>query len=210
MIKILIADDHAIVRSGLKQILAETPDIRVAGEAGNGQEVMDQVQNADFDLVLLDIAMPGRGGMDTLKQLRQEKPKLPVLMLSMYPEEQYAIRAFKAGVSGYLTKESAPEQIMSAIRKVASGGKYVSPSLAEKLALNLDKDTAKPVHETLSDREYQVAVMIASGKTVKEIADELSLSVKTISTNRVRALNKMGMKHNAELTYYAIKRGLVP
>lgn len=210
MIKILIADDHAIVRSGLKQIFAETQDIRVAGEAGNGQEVLDQVQNADFDLVLLDIAMPGRGGMETLKQLRQEKPKLPVLMLSMYPEEQYAIRALKAGVSGYLTKESAPEEIMSAIRKVASGGKYVSSSLAEKLALNLDKDADKPVHETLSDREYQVAVMIASGKTVKEIADELSLSVKTISTNRVRALNKMGMKNNAELTYYAIKRGLVP
>lgn len=210
MIKILVADDHAIVRSGLKQILAETPDILVAGEAVNGQEVLDQIRNADFDLVLLDIAMPGRGGMDTLKQLRQERPKLPVLVLSMYPEEQYAIRAFKAGVSGYLTKESAPEELMSAIRKVASGGKHVSPSLAEKLVLNLDKDTEKQVHETLSDREYQVMVMIASGKTVKEIADELSLSIKTISTNRVRALNKMGMKNNAELTYYAIKLGLVP
>ena len=181
----------------------------VAGEAADGQEALEQVRKNDLDLVLLDIAMPGRGGLDTLKELRHERPDLPVLVLSMYPEEQYAIRAFKAGVSGYLTKESAPEELISAIRKVSQGGKYVSANLAEKLALHLEKDTEKPLHEMLSDREYQVILMIASGKTVKEIAEELSLSVKTISTNRARALNKMGMKNNAEVTYYAIKQGLV-
>ena len=210
MIKILIADDHAIIREGLKQILAETSDMVVAGEAADGREVLDQVRKDDYDLVLLDIAMPGRGGLDTLRQLKHEKPKLPVLVLSMYPEEQYAIRAFKAGASGYLTKESAPEELISAIRKVTQGGKYVSSSLAEKLAFNLEKDTEKPLHEMLSDREYEVIIMIASGKTVKEIAEKLSLSVKTISTNRVRALKKMGMKNNAEIIYYAIKKGLVP
>ena len=210
MIKILIADDHAIVRGGLKQILSETSDMVVVGEAADGQEVLEKVRKYDLDLVLLDIAMPGRGGLDTLGRLKHEKPELPVLVLSMYPEEQYAIRAFKAGVSGYLTKESAPEELISAIRKVTQGGKHVSSSLAEKLASNLEKDTEKPLHEKLSDREYEVMIMIASGKTVKEIADKLSLSVKTISTNRVRALNKMGMKNNAEITYYAIKQGLVP
>lgn len=210
MIKILIADDHAIIREGLKQILAETSDMVVAGEAADGREVLDQVRKDDFDLVLLDIAMPGRGGLDTLGQLKSEKSELPVLVLSMYPEEQYAIRAFKAGASGYLTKESAPEELISAIRKVTQGGKYVSSSLAEKLAFNLETDTEKPLHEMLSDREYEVIIMIASGKTVKEIADKLSLSVKTISTNRVRALKKMGMKNNSEITYYAIKLGLVP
>ena len=210
MIKILIADDHAIIREGLKQILAETSDMVVAGEAADCREVLDQVRKDDYDLVLLDIAMPGRGGLDTLKQLKHEKPELPVLVLSMYPEEQYAIRAFKAGASGYLTKESAPEELISAIRKVTQGGKYVSSSLAEKLAFNLETDTEKPLHEMLSDREYEVIIMIASGKTVKEIADKLSLSVKTISTHRVRALKKMGMKNNAEITYYAIKQGLVP
>ena len=209
MIKILIADDHAIIREGLKQILAETSDMVVAGEAADGREVLDHVRKDDYDLVLLDIAMPGRGGLDTLGRLKHEKPELPVLVLSMYPEEQYAIRAFKAGASGYLTKESAPEELISAIRKVTQGGKYVSSSLAEKLAFNLEKDTEKPLHEMLSDREYQVIIMIASGKTVTEISDKLSLSVKTISTNRARALKKMEMKTNAEMTYYAIKQGLV-
>jgi DNA-binding NarL/FixJ family response regulator len=209
MIKILIADDHAIVRGGLKQILSETSDMVVVAEAADGQEVLEEVRKYDLDLVLLDIAMPGRGGLDTLKQLKHEKPELPVLVLSMYPEEQYAVRAFKAGVSGYLTKESAPEELISAIRKVSQGGKYVSSSLAEKLAFHLEADAERPLHEMLSDREYQVVIMIASGKTVKEIADDLSLSVKTISTNRARALKKMGMKNNAEITYYAIKQGLV-
>ena len=209
MIKILIADDHAIVREGLKQIVAETSDMVVSGEAADGQEVLELLRKDGWDLVLLDIAMPGRGGMDTLKALKQEKPALPVLILSIYPEEQYAVRALRAGASGYLTKESAPEELISAIRKVSRGGKYVSASLAEKLVSELGIDTERPVHERLSDREYQVLLMIASGKTVKEIADDLALSVKTISTHRTRALAKMGMKNNAEITYYAIKMGLV-
>jgi len=209
MINILIADDHSIVREGLKQIIAESPGMVVLGEAVNGQQVLDLVHKTDYDLILLDIAMPGRGGIDTLKQLKILKPEIPVLILSMYPEDQYAIRAIKAGASGYLTKESAPEELIGAIKKVAMGGKYVSTDLAEKLVENLGKNTAKQDHTMLSDREYQVMIMIASGKTVKEIGDELSLSVKTISTHRTRALKKMGMKNNAELTYYAIKRGLV-
>jgi len=209
MIKILIADDHAIVREGLKQIVAETLDMDVAGEAANGQQVLDQVRKGACDLVLLDIAMPGRGGLDTLKLLKLEYPKLPVLILSIYPEEQYAMRALKAGASGYLTKESAPEELIAAIRKLSQGGKYISSALAEKLALHLETNAGKPIHETLSDREYQVMLMIASGKTVKKVAEQLSHSVKTISTNRSRALKKMGMNNNAEFTYYAIKHGLV-
>ena len=209
MIKILVADDHAIVREGLKQILADNSDMVVAGEAVDGQEVLEQVRKEDWDLILLDISMPGRGGIDTLKQLKVEKPKLPVLVLSMYPEDQYAIRALKAGASGYLTKGSASEELIEAIQKVSQGGRYISKSLAESLAFHVGSNSDKPLQETLSDREYQVMIMIASGKTVSEIAKELSLSVKTISTNRVRALKKMGMKNNAELTFYAIKHGLV-
>lgn len=209
MIKILVADDHAIVREGLKQIVADTSDMVVAGEAVDGPEVLALVRKEAWDLILLDISMPGRGGIDILKDLKIEKPKLPVLVLSMYPEEQYAIRALKAGASGYLTKESAPEELIEAIRKVSRGGKYLSATLAESLASQLGTNSEKPLHETLSDREYQVMLMIASGKTVTEIATELSLSVKTISTNRVRILRKMGMKNSAELTYYAIKYGLV-
>lgn len=209
MLKILVVDDHAMLRAGLKRILAEQSDMTVAGEACNGSEALDKVQDCQYDLVLLDIAMPGRGGLDVLKQLRSERPDLPVLMLSMYPEEQYAVRTLKAGASGYLTKESAPDELIAAVRKVCKGGKYVTSSLAEKLALYLGNDSEKPVHERLSDREYQVVRMIASGRTVTEIAEELSLSVKTISTNRSRALAKMGMKTNAEITYYAVKYGLV-
>ena len=209
MINILIADDHSIVREGLKQIVAQSPEMTVIGEAINGQQVLNLVHKTDYDLILLDIAMPGRGGIDTLKQLKIEKPEIPVLILSMYPEDQYAVRAIKAGASGYLTKESAPEELIGAIKKVAMGGKYVSSDLAEKLVENLGQDIEEQDHTTLSDREYQVMVMIASGKTVTEIGDELSLSVKTISTNRTRALKKMDMKNNAEFTYYAIKRGLV-
>ena len=209
MLKILVADDHMVVRKGLKQILGEVPDMIVAGEASDGPKTLHMVQEDHYDLVLLDIAMPGISGLDVLKQLKSEKPDLPVLMLSMYPEEQYAVRTLKAGASGYLTKESASDELIAAIRKVCSGGKYVTASLAEKLASCLDTYSEKPVHERLSDREYQVVRMIASGKTVTEIADALSLSVKTISTNRSRALIKMGMKTNAEMTYYAIKHGLV-
>jgi len=209
MIKILVADDHAIVREGLKQILADHPQMVVAGEAEDGQEVLEKVRKEDWDLILLDISMPGRGGIETLKELKVEKPKLPVLVLSMYPEDQYAIRALKAGASGYLTKGSAPEELIEAIEKVSQGGRYISKTLAESLAFHVGVNSDKPLQENLSDREYQVMVMIASGKTVSEIAKELSLSVKTISTNRVRALKKMGMKNNAELTFYAIKQGLV-
>jgi len=209
VIKILIADDHVIVREGLKQIVAETSDMVVAGEAADSRQTLDLALQQDWDVVLLDISMPGRGGIDTLKELKHGKPELPVLVLSMYPEEQYALRALRAGASGYLTKESAPDELIGAIRKVAQNGRYISNSLAEKLAANIGPATEKPIHELLSDREYQVMMMIASGKTVKGIADELSLSVKTISTNRTRALKKMGMKNNAEFMYYAIKEGLV-
>jgi len=209
MIKILIADDHPIVRKGLKDIIEEIPDMAVGGEASNGQEALEKVRKGDFDIVVLDISMPGGNGLDILKQLKDEKPELSVLVLSMYPEEQYAVRVLRAGASGYLTKESAPEELIAAIRKASTGGKYISSSLAEKLAFDLEIDAEKPLHETLSDREYQVMRMIASGKTGKEIGEELFLSVKTISTYRARILEKMEMKSNAELTHYAIKYRLV-
>ena len=209
MIKILIADDHAIVREGLKQILSESPDLIVVAEASSGQEVLEKISKSDLDLVVLDIAMPGRGGLDILKEIKTQKPRLPVLMLSMYPEEQYAIRVLKSGASGYLTKESAPSELVMAIRQISQGKKYISPSLAEKLAIDLELSPDKLPHEILSDREYQVMCMIASGKTLKEIADGLSLSIKTISTYRSRILEKMNMKTNAELTHYAIKNNLV-
>jgi len=208
MLRVFIADDHAIVREGLKQILAETSDMVVAGEAANGREVLDQMREDDWDVILLDISMPGRDGLDALKQLKHEKPGVPVLILSMYPEEQYAVRALRAGASGYLTKESAPEELVAAIRKVSQGGEYVSISLGERLASYVKRGGERALHEMLSDREYEVMLMIASGKTVKEIAGDLSLSAKTISTNRARLLKKMGMKNNAEITYYAIKKGL--
>jgi DNA-binding NarL/FixJ family response regulator len=209
MINILIADDHAIVRKGLKQILAEMPDKVTTDEANNGQEVLQKVWEKDYDMVLLDISMPGRSGLDVLKQLKSDKPSLKVLVLSMHPEEQYAVRAFKAGAAGYLTKESTPLELIEALKKVSQGKKYVSSSLAETLACHLETASEKPLHETLSNREYEVMCMIASGKTVKEIAHELSLSVKTISTYRTRVLEKMKMKNNAQLTHYTIQNRLV-
>jgi len=209
MIKILIADDHAIVREGLKQIVAETSDMAVADEASTGHEVLDRVRDNDYDVVVLDISMPGGDGLNILKQIKRERPKLSVLVLSMHPEKQYAVRVLKAGAAGYLTKESAPDELITAIKRVATGRKYVSSSLAEKLAFDLEHDTMQPLHEILSDREYQVMCMIAGGKRAKEIAEELCLSIKTISTYRSRILEKMDMKHNAELTHYAIKEGLV-
>jgi two-component system invasion response regulator UvrY len=209
MIKILIADDHTLVRKGLKQLLMDTKGIERVDEAGDGKETINKVNKKDYDLVLLDISLPGRSGIDVLKQLKSHKPKLPVLILSMHPEEQYAVRSLRAGASGYLTKESAPDELIDAIRKVANGGKYITSSLAEKLAGEIGPRTEKPLHETLSDREYQVMCMIASGKTVKDIAEELNLSVKTISTHRARILRKMHMDNNAQLTHYAIKHGLV-
>lgn len=209
MIKILIADDHPVVRRGLKQILGEEPDVGLLGEAKNFEEVLEAVQKLDWDIIILDISMPGKNGLDVLKELKHKRPTLPALILSMHAENQYAIRALKAGAAGYITKESAPEELVKAIRKVLGGGKYVSPSLAETLASNLEADTSKPPHEILSNREYQVMCMLASGKTSKEIAKEQSLGLKTISTYRARILKKMKMKSNAELIHYAIQNRLV-
>jgi two-component system invasion response regulator UvrY len=210
MTRILVVDDHAIVRKGIGQILAETDDIIIAGEARNGQEALEKVRDNDYDLVLLDISMPGPDGLEILKQLKNQHPKLSVLMLSMYPEEQYAVRALRSGASGYLTKESAPEELIAAIRKVSSGGKFVSDSLAEKLADQLNSANLDRLpHELLSDREYQIMGMIAAGKTQMQIADELAISVKTVSTYRTRILKKMRAKSNAELTRYIIENKIV-
>jgi len=209
MPKILVADDHAVVRKGLVKILKESDAGLCVDEAGYGQEALARVLHTRYELVLMDISMPGRGGLDVLREIKRHRPRLPVLMLSMHPEEEYALRALRAGASGYVTKDSAAEELVGAIRKVLSGGRYVSASLAEKLAFEMDADAEKPAHETLSDREYQVLRMIASGKTVSEIAQELSLSVKTISTYRSRILEKMGAKNNAELTRYAFENRLV-
>lgn len=209
MVRILVADDHPIVREGLKQILADTTDMVVADEASNGQEVLDKVWENDFDVLLLDISMPGRDGLDVLKQLRSARPELAVLVLSIHPEEQYAVRVLREGASGYLAKESAPEELVAAIRKISLGGKYVTLSLAEKLAFDLRIDAEKPLHQALSNREYGIMRMIASGKTIKEIAEQLWLSPKTISTYRSRILKKMNMKSNAEITRYAIENQMV-
>jgi DNA-binding NarL/FixJ family response regulator len=209
MIKILVADDHAIVREGLKQIISEVSDMVVADEATNGLEALHKASENMYDIVLLDIAMPGKNGLDVLKRLKRKKPKLPVLMLSVHPEEQYAVRSLRAGASGYLTKESAPEELIRAIRKISRGGKYLSASLAEKLVIDLEIHEQKPCHEILSDREYQVMCMFASGKTTKEIAEELSLSIQTVSTYKSRILYKMKMNTMADVIRYAVKLGLV-
>ncbi|WP_136416261.1 MULTISPECIES: response regulator transcription factor [Oxalobacteraceae] len=209
-IRILIADDHAIVREGLKQILADTKDMVVAGDAENGLDAIKLARNGDSDVLLLDISMPDKSGIEVLKQVKKDAPKLAVLMLSMHREDQYAIRSLKAGAAGYLNKQSAPAELVDAIRQVASGRKYISQALAQELANQVgDENREVPPHETLSDREYQTLIMIASGKTVSDIATELTLSVKTISMYRSRLLQKMKMRHNAELTHYAIKNHLV-
>lgn len=209
-IRILIADDHAIVREGLKQILADARDMVVAGDAENGNDAIKLARRGDSDVLLLDISMPDKSGIEVLKQVKKESPKLAVLMLSMHREDQYAIRSLKAGAAGYLNKQSAPAELVDAIRQVAAGKKYISPALAQELANQVgDENRETPPHETLSDREYQTLVMIASGKTVSDIAAELTLSVKTISMYRSRLLQKMKMRHNAELTHYAIKNHLV-
>lgn len=208
-IKVAIADDHAIIREGLKQICGATKDIVVVGNADNGLEAIKLSRLGNCDVLLLDIVLPDRSGIDVLKQIKKEMPKLPVLILSIHREDQYAIRALKAGASGFLNKQAAPLELINAIRQIATGRKYISPSLAQELANQIGFDHETPLHEILSDREYQTMVMIASGKTVSDIAAELLLSVKTISMYRSRVLAKMKLRHNAELTHYALKNNLV-
>lgn len=209
MIRVLIADDHAIVRQGLRQILAETQDMVVAGEAETAHEALKLVREAEWDVALLDISMPDRSGIDTLKLIRKERPKLPVLMLSMHPEDHYAVRCLKAGAAGYLTKQSAPMQLVSAIRQVAAGRKYISPAVAEELANSIGSVSDQPAHSILSDREYQTLRLIATGNSLSEIAAQLSLSAKTVSVYRARLLEKLNLKNNAEIAHYAVKNNLV-
>jgi DNA-binding NarL/FixJ family response regulator len=208
--RILVADDHAVVRAGIKQLVADYPGITVAGEARSGQEVLDNVSKNQYDVVLLDISMPDITGLDILKELKSRKPSLPVLMLTIHPEEQYAVRAFRAGASGYLTKGCTPDELIGALDRVSCGGKYVSSSLAERMAFNLGTDIDRLPHESLSDREYQVMCMLASGKKVKEIATELVLSIKTVATYRSRILSKMKFRNTVEMARYAILNDLLP
>lgn len=207
--RILITEDHAVVRQGLKLILADHFKHAVFGEARNATEALARVWKEKWDVVVLDITMPGRSGLEVLKEIRRSRPRLPVLILSMHPEDQFAVRLLKAGAAGYLTKEIAGEELVGAIKKVVGGGRYISPSLAERLASYLTIDVQKAPHERLSDREYLILRMIASGKQVGQIAKELSLSVSTVSTYRARILQKMDMKNNAELTHYALQKELV-
>lgn len=204
MLKICIVDDHPIVRQGLKQILADAPDMTLVCELTNGLEVLDAVKKIDCDIVVMDITLPGMNGIDALKQIKREKPELPVLMLSIHPEDEYAVRALKAGASGYLTKGSAPNELLGAIRTVASGNKYITSSLAEELISDIQGGGKQP-HEQLSNREYEIMCMIASGKRIKEIASELMISTKTVSTYRTRILEKMKMASNAEITRYVLE-----
>ena len=210
MIKVIIADDHPVVRAGMKQVLAESEDILVTAEAESGEALIRKLQRGDYHVVLLDISMPGIGGLDALRRIRELKPNLPVLMLTIHPEEQFALRALKAGASGYLNKASAPDELVSAIRQVAAGRRYITPSLAARVAegMSRNRDFDRLPHEWLSDREYQVMCMIAGGNTVSDIAATINLSVKTVSTYRARILEKMGMDSSAELAAYAIKNGL--
>jgi DNA-binding NarL/FixJ family response regulator len=207
-IRVLIADDHPVVRQGIRQIVAQTDDIVIAGEATTGPEVLTAVLAATYDLVLLDLSMPDLNGLDVLKQLKREHPTVPVLVLTMHSEDQFAIRALKAGAGGYLTKESAPAELVGAIRRVVAGGHYISQALAEALAAHFGPDTGKPAHERLSDREYQILRMIARGMSTRQISHELSLSAKTIATYRARVLEKMNMRTTAELTAYAVRNRL--
>lgn len=209
MIRVFIVDDHSIFREGVKQVLEETPDVRVEGEAASGRQALSKVGTERWDVLLMDLSMPEGGGLETLRQLRTMRPDLPVLILSMYPETQYALRVLRAGAAGYLNKEAAPDELVAAIRRVAGGRKYVKPEVAELLVSQLGPNPSGQLHEQLSEREFQVLRLIASGKTVSEIGDELALSVKTISTYRARILDKMGMATSAELTRYALENQLV-
>ena len=207
-IKVIIADDHPLFRRGLKNAFSETPDIEVVDEAESGDDLLKKIPGSNLNVILMDVAMPGKTGLDLLKQLRDEQPKLPVLVLTVYPEEHYAVRYFKAGASGFITKESSTDQIYAAVRKVANGGKFASPEITEKLAFDFGKSD-RPFHENLSDREHQVFMMLAEGESPTDIGKILSLSVKTISTHRSRILDKMQMKKNAELIHYAISHRLL-
>lgn len=209
MIKILIADDHAIVREGLKQIVAEEKDMVVAGEAGNTNEMFDLLKKEDFAIIILDISMPGRSGLEALKFLKKNHPEVPTLILSMFSEEQYGLRALKAGAAGYLKKVSAPTELVSAIRKIVSGGKYINQSLAEKLAEEYDSNSKGRMHDNLSNREYQIMCLIASGKSAEEIALDLSISINTVYSYRNRILEKMHLKSNVELTQYVLQNKLI-
>ena len=209
MIRIVIVDDHAILRRGLSQIIAENADMQVVGEAETSSEALRLLREKPCDVVLLDVSLPDRNGVETLKLARRELPKLRVLMLSMHPENQYAVRALKAGAAGYLNKQSAPSQLVSAIRQVHRGGKYVTPAVAEELANSIGDDADQPLHHSLSIREYQTLCLIASGKTLTEIGQQMSISVKTVSVYRARVMEKMRLKNNAELTHYAIKNQIV-
>ena len=208
MMNILIADDHAIVRRGLIQILNSETGLASVAEAVNGQEALEMTRSRDWDLVILDINLPDRSGLEILTELHKSHPSLPILILSMYPEDQYALRVLRAGAMGYLNKQSAPEELIKAIKRIRAGTKYISESMLEKIALSMNSDEEKPIHETLSDREYQVMLMITSGKTLTEIAEQLMLSIKTVSTYRKRILEKMNMKSNAELTSFVIHHQL--
>ncbi len=207
--KILVVDDHAVVRQGVKQILSEQFQGAVVGEARNAEEMIDRIRTQSWDIVVLDVGMPGKSGLDALKDLKQVCPKLPVLVLSAYPEDQLARRMLKAGAAGYLTKDSAPNELVQALRKILGGGKFVSASMAELLVANLHDHAEKPLHELLSDREYQVMCLIAVGKSLKEIADDLCVGISTINTYRARILEKMQFKNNTELTHYALEHRLV-
>jgi DNA-binding NarL/FixJ family response regulator len=209
VIKVLIADDHAVVRRGLRDILSATGDILIGGEAATAHDVRRLIREQRWDLVVLDISLPEGNGLELTAEIRRERPETPVLILTVHSEQQYAIRAIKAGAAGFLTKESAPEKLIDAVRKIAGGGRYVSPELAEALASALAGDVPGHPHERLSDREFEILKLLASGKTVSQVAQDLALSVKTVSTHRTRLLKKMHMKTNAELTHYAVRNGLV-
>ena len=209
MINVLIADDHALIREGLKKTLGGEPDMKLVGDAGNIADLFKQLERLVVNIVLLDITMPGESGLDALKELRQKYPHIPVLILSFHPEHRFAVRALKAGAAGYITKQSATEELVQAIRKIVSGGKYVSSALAEELATELDSESDKLPHERLSDREFQVMRLIAAGKKTSEIAEELSVTLSTVNTYRMRILEKMKMQSNVELARYAIDHGLI-
>ena len=209
MIRILVADDHSVVRQGIKQIVADSPDMEITGEAASGQETLQLVRSGSFDVIILDISMPDQNGLDILRELKAESPALKVIILSMHPEEQYAVRSLRDGASAYLTKGSPPEELILAIRTVASGKRYITPSVADRLATYIEDSSQRPLHETLSDREMEILVLIGSGKGVSDIAQELNLSIKTVSTYRSRILLKLNMETNAQLIRYSLQHGLV-